>query len=377
MNAFFLAVCRTALLSAVLAVVVGCANGRDTPKLADLAPSAGLIGIRAAWNAKLEPVQFPLAVNVNGDSVSVVSSSGALKSLNARTGATLGSANVGAPISAGIGGDGHLAAVLTVENELVVFEKSDELWRQTIAAQGYTAPLVAGGRVFLLAADRSVLAFDARTGQKLWSQQRAGDSLVLRESGVLLAVGNTLVVGLSGKLVGLNPSNGAVLWDVAISTPRGTNEIERLVDLVGKASRGGDVVCVRSFQSALGCVDAARGRLLWVKAAFGSVGLDGDEQRIYGVEGNGELVAWSRVDGARVWATERLRFRRLTAPLVLGRSIVVGDDAGMVHWLSREDGSPLAHMPTDGSAITVAPVLASGTLVVVTRNGGIYGFQPE
>ncbi len=377
MNAFFLAAYRTALLSAVVGIVVGCANGRDTPQAADLAPSAGLIGIRTAWNVKLESVQFPLAVNVNGDSVSVVSSSGALKSLNAKTGATLWSANVGAPISAGIGGDGHLTAVLTVENELVVFEKSDERWRQTISAQGFTAPLVAGGRVFLLAADRSVLAFDARTGQKLWSQQRASDSLVLRESGVLLAVGNTLVVGLSGKLVGLNPSNGVVLWEAAISTPRGTNEIERLVDLVAKVSRVGDVVCVRSFQSAVGCVDAARGRLLWTKTASGSVGLDGDEQRIYGVEGNGELVAWSRVDGARVWGAERLKFRRLSAPLVLGRSIVVGDDAGMVHWLSREDGSPLAYMPTDGSPITVAPVLASGTLVIVTRNGGIYGFQPE
>jgi outer membrane protein assembly factor BamB len=186
-----------------------------------------------------------------------------------------------------------------------------------------------------------------------------------------------LVVGLSGKLVGLNPSNGVVLWEAAISTPRGTNEIERLVDLVAKVSRVGDVVCVRSFQSAVGCVDAARGRLLWTKTASGSVGLDGDEQRIYGVEGNGELVAWSRVDGARVWGAERLKFRRLSAPLVLGRSIVVGDDAGMVHWLSREDGSPLAYMPTDGSPITVAPVLASGTLVIVTRNGGIYGFQPE
>ena len=377
MNAFFLAAYRTALLSAVVGIVVGCANGRDTPKPADLAPSAGLIGTRMAWNVKLEPVQFPLAVNVSGDSVTVVSSSGALKALNAQTGATLWSANAGTPISAGIGSDGHLAAVLTVKNELVVFEKSDQLWRQTIAAQGFTSPLVAGGRVFLLAADRSILAFDARTGRKLWNQQRPSDSLVLRESGVLLAVGNTLVVGLSGKLVGLNPSNGAVLWEAAISTPRGTNEIERLVDLVGKVSRVGDVVCVRSFQSAVGCVDAARGRLLWTKAASGSVGLDGDEQRIYGVEGNGELVAWSRVDGARVWGTERLKFRRLSAPLVLGRSIVVGDDAGMVHWLSREDGSSLAYMPTDGSAITVAPVLASGTLVVVTRNGGIYGFQPE
>jgi outer membrane protein assembly factor BamB len=377
MNAFFLAAYRTALLSAVFGLVVGCASSRDAPKPAELGPNAALIGVRPAWNVKLDSVEFPLTVKVTGDSVLVASASGILKSLNSQTGAVLWSTKVGAPISAGIGGDGRQTAVLTVENELVVFEESNEIWRQPISAQGFTAPLVAGGRVFLLAADRSVLAFDVVTGRKLWAQQRASDSLVLRQSGVLLAVGNTLVVGLSGKLVGLNPSNGSVLWEAAISTPRGINEIERLVDLVGGASRVADVVCARSFQSSIGCVDAARGRLLWTKSASGSVGLDGDEQRIYGVEGNGELVAWARADGARVWGTDRLKFRHLTAPLVLGRSVVVGDDVGIVHWLSREDGSSLTRMPTDGSRISVAPVLASGTLVVVTRNGGVFGFQPE
>jgi hypothetical protein len=32
---------------------------------------------------------------------------------------------------------------------------------------------------------------------------------------------------------------------------------------------------------------------------------------------------------------------------------------------------------TDGSAVAAAPVLAGNTVVVVTRNGGIFGFQPE
>jgi len=55
----------------------------------------------------------------------------------------------------------------------------------------------------------------------------------------------------------------------------------------------------------------------------------------------------------------------------------VGDEAGLVHWLSREDGTPLTRMATDGSAIVSAPVLAAGTLVVVTRSGGVFGFKPD
>jgi hypothetical protein len=48
-----------------------------------------------------------------------------------------------------------------------------------------------------------------------------------------------------------------------------------------------------------------------------------------------------------------------------------------VHFLSREDGSLLNRVPTDGSPIAAAPVVAGNTLVVVTRNGGVFGFIPE
>jgi outer membrane protein assembly factor BamB len=56
---------------------------------------------------------------------------------------------------------------------------------------------------------------------------------------------------------------------------------------------------------------------------------------------------------------------------------VVGDSFGLVHLLSREDGALLNRLNTDGSPVVAAPVLAGNTLVVVTRNGGVYGFVPE
>ena len=73
--------------------------------------------------------------------------------------------------------------------------------------------------------------------------------------------------------------------------------------------------------------------------------------------------------------TKAQRARRSAARL--SRSVVVGDSAGFVHLLSREDGSLLTRLTTDGSAVVAAPVAAGNTLVVVTRNGGVYGFQPE
>jgi outer membrane assembly lipoprotein YfgL len=309
--------------------------------------------------------------------VALAGADGAVLSLDARNGAVLWRTQVGAPIAAGVGSDGRFSAVVTRANELVVLEADQVLWRAGLTAQVFTAPLVAGERVFVLGADRSVAAFDARSGRKLWQQQRPGEALVLRQAGVLTAVGNTLVVGLSGHLLGMNPLNGNTVWDATLAAPRGTNDIERLVDLVGGFSRQGNELCARAFQTAVGCVDALRGTVTWKRPAAGAVGLQGDDLLIYGVESDSRVLAWQRATGEPVWTSDRLRYRNLSAPLVLGRSVVIGDATGLVHFLSRADGTPLTRLSTDGSAIEVTPVVAAGTLVVVTRHGGVYGFQPE
>ncbi len=363
----------------IIASLSGCSmfEGSSKPKPADLPAVSALVSAKQAWSARIGPINFPLDVNVSGTTVMVAGGDGSVAALDARTGADLWRMTVGAPIAAGVGSDGKIAAVVTRSNDLVAVRDGRELWRQRLSAQAYTSPFVAGGRVFVLTADRSVNAFDGQTGLKLWTQQRPSEPLVLRQSGVMLAVGDTLVAGLAGRLAGLNPSNGSVRWEAPIASPRGINDVERLVDLVGRVSREGDVVCARAFQASIGCVNATRGSLIWSKPANGSQGIHGDERLLYGTESDGVVTAWRRTDGERAWTTEVLRYRNLTAPLVVGRSIAIGDFSGTVHLLSRENGAALNRLTTDGSAIAAAPALAGNTLVAVTRNGGVYGFLPE
>lgn len=361
----------------IIALLPGCFGGAKKPQPAELQPFTALVSARQSWTTRIGPVNFPLLVSVAPNTVGVAGDDGTVALLDAQSGRDIWRLALNTPISAGVGGDGKVLAVVTKANEVIAMQAGRELWRQKLNAQAFTAPFVAGERVFVLAADRSVNAFDGQTGRKLWTQQRPAEPLVLRQSGVMLAVGDMLIVGLSGRLAGLNPSTGGVQWEVPIATPRGINDVERLVDLVGNASRVGDSVCVRAFQTSIGCVNSVRGSLVWTKPANGMQGIQGDDRFLFGTEADGTVIGMKRSDGERVWTNDRLRYRGLTAPLLAGRSVVVGDATGHLHLLSREDGTLLNRLTTDGSAISAAPVLASNALIAVTRSGSIFGFQAE
>ena len=377
--ATWMTVGRWAASAALVTALGGCAwFGTSKPKPQDLGPNVVKLDIRQAWTARVGAIKdVSLSTHVLGDAVYVSAADGTVVALNARNGQDLWRTTVGKPLSSGVGSDGVTTAVVTKSNELIGIIDGKQAWSKRLEAGAYTAPLVAGARVFLVTADRTIAAYDARTGQALWSQPRTGEPLVLRQPGVLQAVGNTLVTGMAGRLVALQPDNGAVLWEAPLASPRGTNDVERLVDLVGPTFTQGNVVCARAFQASVGCVDAARGQVLWTQTARGSVGVGGDAELLAGTESNGVVQAWDRADGRKLWSVERFQHRRLTAPLLLGRSVIMGDDAGLVHVLSKQDGSHLNRLQTDGSGMAAAPVVAADTLVVVTRNGGVYGFRPE
>lgn len=378
---FISSMLRAVVFGCFVMGLVGCSMwGGEVDKIkpAELGVNVPIFGVRQAWVIPLgSQGSSHLVPHVNGTVVTVASVDGVVVAIDARTGGEVWRLNLGEPLAAGVGADGHWVAVMTQGNELIALEGGHEQWRKRITAQVYTSPFVAGGRIFILAADRSIIAFDAANGRRLWSQPGLGDPLVLRQPGVLMAVGDNLIAGASGRLTALNPDSGARRWEVPLASPRGTNDVERLVELVSPASRAGESVCVRAFDATVGCVDASRASLNWTQISRGTVGLGGDDVAVYGTQTNGFVTAWSRKDGVRTWSSERLQYRQLTAPLLLGRSVVIGDNSGLVHFLSREDGSQLNRVTTDESGIAAELVATADTLVVVTRKGNIYGFRPD
>ena len=110
---------------------------------------------------------------------------------------------------------------------------------------------------------------------------------------------------------------------------------------------------------------------------YRTVEVGGDDRLVVGTELDGRVIAWRRSDGERSWSTDKFLHRDLGTPLLVGNSIAVGDAAGFVHLLSRQDGSVVNRLTTDGSPIASTPAVADTTMVVVTQKGNVFGFLPQ
>jgi outer membrane assembly lipoprotein YfgL len=350
---------------------------KNKPEPKELVPVKPTIAGRVVWTASTADVEFPLSVAVNGSTFTVGASDGSVVALDAAKGREIWRANAKSALSAGVGSDGKFAAVVTREGLVVVFEAGRELWRQPAGTRVVTAPLVAGERVFVVGLDRSVTAFDALNGARLWSVQRPGDPLTLAQAGVAMAFKNNLLVSQGARLAALDPANGALRWDVALATPRGANEIERLADLVGPAVRVGDVVCARAYQASVGCVNAESGQLLWTKNIGGRGGLAADERYVYAADAADRITAWKADTGEVAWTTDAYLYRELTTPFSLGPVLVFGDFDGQLHFLAADRGAAQLILPTDGAPMAAAPVVSGTTVLIVTRDGGLFALRPE
>lgn len=370
---------RVVLSAGMIAALLGGCSifGSDKPKAAALEALTPTLAGRVVWRQSLDSIKFKLAPAVVDGNFVVAGSDGSVMALAPSNGQIVWRVQVGERLSAGVGSDGRYSAVVTANNELVVLDRERVVWRKPVGAAVLTAPLVAGERVFVQRVDRVVQAFDQRDGQKLFDLRRPGDALTLAQPGVLTAYQDTLIAGHGPRISGLDPLSGNVRWEASLASPRGTNEVERLADVLGPVVRVADVICARAFQAAVACVNAARGTAVWSRNAGGTEAIGGDAQAIYGADASDRITAWKTDTGDVLWSADQLLHRQLSAPLALGPTVLFGDFEGHVHFLARDSGKTQLRIATDGSPIVGRPVASGTTVLVATRNGGLFALRPE
>jgi outer membrane assembly lipoprotein YfgL len=370
---FLRAACAPSIV-VTLAVLAACSSNAPTPT--PLEPDPGKIAGHQVWKRDFSNFG-PQGVAVSGDTFVIAGRDGRIEAVDAADGHQLWQASADGRLSTGVGTDGRFTGVVTRDGDLEVFEGGKQLWHRHVDSVVATAPFVAGERVFVLAVDRTVLAFDALNGAPIWTYSKPGDALTLADAGVITSYRDTLLVGQGARLTALDPVQGTVRWEVPVAAPRGTNEVERLADLIGPAARVDHVYCVRAFENGVGCVDAERATALWSINGGGNQTVAADADYVVSGDDADRIACRRRSNGESVWLSDKFQNRRLSGMLSVGRTIVFGDYQGWVHFLDRTTGEPLLRLPTDGAQVVGTPVVAGTTIVVTTAKGGVYAFRPE
>jgi outer membrane protein assembly factor BamB len=362
--------------------MAACSSTKDERRVpTPLTEFKPVLDVQQAWTASVGKAGrylfSPVAV---GNAVYAAGANGSVAKIDAQTGKDIWRTKLRDDLSAGVGSDGTLTAVGGLKGDVYVLgADGKQLWTAKAPGEIISPPLVGNGLVVVRTVDGQIVAFNAQTGEQRWNYRNRAVPLNLRVSSGMTFAGDAAVLAgfPGGAFAAINLQSGDSYWQTPVSYPKGVTEVERINDVTGPPTLVGSQTCAVTFQGQIGCFDANSGRALWEKAFSSASGLAQDDRVVVAADDWSVVSAFDVNTGSQLWKSDKLKNRDLGIPFLLGRAAVLGDYQGFVHFLSADDGALVARMKTDGSAITSAPVLAGDTLVVQTRDGGLYGFRPR
>ncbi|MBP9713780.1 MAG: outer membrane protein assembly factor BamB [Sterolibacterium sp.] len=342
-------------------------------KPAELVAFTPITELASDWQTSVaRSKEFVFTPNVVGSSVYAAAEDGTLARFD--NGVTVWRIQAGSTLSGGVGSNGKLVAVGTDKGEVLVFEAASGklAWKAQLSSEILAAPAVGENMLVVRSGDARIYAFDLKEGKRLWVYQRTTPTLSLRSHvGVVLSARAVLAGFPGGKLVALNPANGAPTWEATVALPKGSTELERVADITSLPVVYGNSVCAVAYQGRVACFELNNGNPVWSREVSSSAGLDIDKKGVYVSDAKGAVLAYDRSNGASLWKQDKLAYRELSRPLAINGYVAVADGQGVIHLLRNDSGAFAARYSAESSAITADPQLFRNGLVVQSRNGNV------
>ena len=338
MNKHLLLVLAAVLLSACASKPVRVPNPIEpikaefTPQVLWQADVGHGIGTRYL---RLEPA-------VVGDRIYVADYNGTLAALDRAKGHKQWQVKLPIHVSAGIGVGGARLYLASPDGDVVAVSADDGhvLWQSVVSSEVFAPPVGAGERVLVHTTDGKLFALDSATGRVLWSYDRSVPILNLRGTSTpVVSQGAVFDSFASGKMVVLQLDSGKVLLEQPLSIPQGRSDLERMIDAdAGPLLDNNGVVYVATYQGRIVAVNLRNGRQIWERKASVFQAMALDDRLLYVSDADDAVVAYDKLNGLPVWRQDKLYARDITAPVIVGNYLVVGDYEGYVHVLDKRDG---------------------------------------
>lgn len=384
---------RSTIVLPVLTLLAGCSWWGSKPtglEPADLTRYKQTVGLEVRWDFDAgDGGRGGLQPAVTRDAVYVANARGYLWRLDRTNGNLVWKVKSEFAISAAVGAGDGLILAGGEKGELVAYDEAGkQLWKTRLSSEVLSAPQIADGVVVVRTGDGRIAGLSAKDGQRQWLYERSTPALVVRShAGVAIQRGKVFAGFAGGKLAAINLNTGAVIWESAVSQPRGNTELERISDVTSAPVVDDEQVCAVSFQGRIACFDIAQGAMLWSREVSSDKGMTMLRKYLYITDANGAVLALDKASGSSMWKNDQLFMRGVSAPYALDKYIVVGDYKGYLHALNREDGGLAGRVVLENirgpfepdaletgipSPVLFAPVALGDGLLVQTRAGGVY-----
>ncbi len=379
---------RTSLLAATafsLIALVGCSNKDFKPevhkpsKLPTItAPATSLSQVwkdSIGGQNKLDPLRPQLDVQ----SGNVYAASRNRIYAWSATGKQLWQSKTKQDITAGVTAADGIVVYSTGKGSVVALEAADgkQRWTRATGASILAPALVSGNRVVTISNDGTVSGTDATTGLAVWTYSIPMPSISIRGSSApVLFDGNTVILaGASGRAYGLDLATGVPKWERRVAVNDGSSEMARLIDIDGDPLVSGRQLYTVSYQGQLTSMNIDAQQINWTAEASSLHTPAEGLGNVYAATVDGKILAVDEQSGKPVWTQDRLAYRDLSNPVVLGRYLVVGDAQGYLHIIEQTEGKIVGRVRTSGKVTNLRVV--SDRLLVNSSSGHLSIWQSQ
>jgi outer membrane protein assembly factor BamB len=345
-------------------------------------PPTKLEDIKQTYTAKIDwssnfgkTDRYDFTPATESNAVYGANAAGEISKIDGKTGQLAWRANIGEPISGGVGAAADIVLVGSKKGNLVAYDSAGKpLWKSQLSSEILSVPRYVDGLVIVRTNDNRIYGVNANDGSRKWVYERTTPALSLRSSVGLIVDGGAVYAGFAGgKMVALRADNGKLLWEATVAQPKGVTEIERIADVTSLPVADGPLVYAAAYQGRVAAVDRTNGKVVWNRDISSFSGLNVEDAKIFVSHALGSVYSLDYETGKTFWRQAGLLNRRLTAPLPMGSIIAVGDLEGYIHFLSRDDGNFVGRIKLDSNAImSLVAGANSSQLLAETRGGSIY-----
>ncbi|MFT4937038.1 MAG: outer membrane protein assembly factor BamB [Paraglaciecola sp.] len=264
----------------------------------------------------------------------------------------------------------------TENGEVVALDANtgEQKWITSVKGEVLAAPAVDEGVVLINSGSGVMFALDAGTGEELWSYESDVPPLSLRGISAPAAVNGGAIVGTAGGKLAVNIiGTGQTAWEQVISSPTGSTELDRIVDIDSQPLVIGGIVYVISYDGSLASVELRSGRVIWKRDYKSYRRITAVDNNLFLVDVNSNVYALDSRNGVELWSQSSLKQRNLTGATPVAEYLVAGDKFGYLHWFNQSDGKIVARLAVgdddEDESIYSAPVADGNMLYTQTRDG--------